>query len=48
VRCEELTSHRRTVLLGKQSQQSVADFELFDHGAEARSIVSINFGVNDT
>jgi hypothetical protein len=35
VRREELRSGRRAVLLGEQSQQAVADFELFNHGAEA-------------
>ena len=32
---EELRSRRRAVFLGEESQQAVADLELFNHGAEA-------------
>jgi len=40
VRCKELAPGGRAVLLGEQGQKGVADFELFDHGAEADAIVS--------
>lgn len=32
---EELRSGRRAIFLGEESQQAVANFELFDHGSEA-------------
>jgi hypothetical protein len=36
MRRKELAApHRRTVFLGEQGQKSVANFEFFDHGAEA-------------
>lgn len=41
MRSEKLAPHGRTVFLGEQGQKSVADFELFDHGAEAEVIVSM-------
>jgi hypothetical protein len=43
VRCEQFAPYRRTVLLGKQGQQSVADFKLLNHGAEAKVVVSMFF-----
>ena len=34
VRSEELAPHGSTVLFGEQGQKSVADFKIFNYGAE--------------
>lgn len=41
VRREELRPGRHAVLLGEESEQAVADLELFNHSTEARGSTSV-------